>query len=348
VILVWIAAMSSKQPIWHHYAHERRHAKAMLIAIVAVCGGLALLTYGADRFVDGAAATASHLGIQPLLVGLVIVGFATSAPEMLVSAVASVNGNPTLGIGNAIGSNIANIGLVLGTTALIAPLTVRSAVLRREFPLMFAVLVGASVLLWDQELDRLDGVLLLSGLVVVAAVTVWLGSHAAPGDPLIEELDHALDKKMSGKRAMFWLVIGLLLLLAGSKLLISGAVDIARMFGISDIVIGLTIVAIGTSLPELAASIMSALKNEPDIALGNVIGSNMFNALGVLSMPALIAPSHFEAAVVQRDLPYMLILTAALFLLAWSYKRPGTINRFDGGILLFGFVAYQAVLFISG
>mgnify|MGYP000686754008 CR=1 FL=1 len=142
--------------------------------------------------------------------------------------------------------------------------------------------------------------------------------------------------------------MGLLLLVGSSRALVFGAVNIATAFGVSELIIGLTIVAVGTSLPELAASIMSALKNEPDIALGNVIGSNMFNALGVLSMPALIAPSHFEAAVVQRDLPYMLILTAALFLLAWSYKRPGTINRFDGGILLFGFVAYQAVLFISG
>jgi cation:H+ antiporter len=319
----------------------------MLIPIAAVCGGLLLLTYGADRFIDGAAATASHLGIQPLLVGLVIVGFATSVPEMLVSAVASFNGNPSLGIGNAIGSNIANIGLVLGATAILAPLTVRSAVLRREFPMMFVALLFASWLLWDQELDRQDGVFLLSALGVVIGITVWLGLHASPGDPLIDELDQAMDRPMSALWAAIWLIVGLALLLVGSKLLVSGAVDIARLFGVSDIIIGLTIVAIGTSLPELAASIMSALKNEPDIALGNVIGSNMFNALGVLSMPALIAPSHFEAAVVRRDLPYMLVLTAALFFLAWSYKRPGTISRFDGCILLGGFTAYQAVLFIS-
>ncbi len=319
----------------------------MLIPVAALCGGLALLMYGADRFVEGAAATASLLGIPPLLVGLVIVGFATSAPEMLVSAVAAFNGNPSLGIGNAIGSNIANVGLVLGATAVLAPLTVKSAVLRREFPLMLVVMLAASALLYDQDLDRVDGILLLGGLAVIIAATAWLALHAAPGDPLRDELDLELPKHMSPLRATTWLALGLALLLVGSKLLVGGAVDIAQALGVSDVVIGLTIVAIGTSLPELAASIASALKNEPDIALGNVLGSNMFNALGVLAMPALIAPSRFEAEIIQRDVPYMLIMSLALFALAWAYKRPGTIGRFDGGVLLVGFLAYQAVLFVS-
>lgn len=319
----------------------------MLIPFAAVCGGLVLLMVGADRFVDGAAATASNLGIPPLLVGLVIVGFATSAPEMLVSAVAALNGNPSLGIGNAIGSNIANVGLVLGVTALLAPLAVRSAVLRREFPLMFVVLLISSALLLDRELDRGDGAILMVGLVAMIAITSWLGMHAAPGDPLVEEIEEVMTRQMSPLKAWVSLFLGLGLLLLGSELLVNGAVKIARHFEVSDVVIGLTIVAIGTSLPELAASIVSALKNEPEIALGNVIGSNMFNALAVLAMPALIAPGGFEAEVVQRDIPYMLIITAALFMLSWSYRRPGVITRFDGAILLVGFIMYQGVLYVT-
>jgi cation:H+ antiporter len=331
--------------IWHHCAHEWRRHDNMLIPFAAVCGGLVLLMFGADRFVDGAAATASHLGIPPLLVGLVIVGFATSAPEMLVSAVAALNGTPTLGIGNAIGSNIANIGLVLGATALIAPLTVRSTVLRREFPIMFLVLVLAAGLMWDLQLDRRDGIILLIALLLVLAGSVWLALHASAQDPLAEEYKKELSARMSARKAALWLMLGLVMLLLGSNLLVNGAVDIAHAFGISDIVIGLTIVAIGTSLPELAASVASALKNEPDIALGNVIGSNMFNALAVLSMPALIAPSRFEAIVMHRVVAYMLVLTVALFLLCWSNKGPRIIGRVSGGVLLTGFVAYQLLLF---
>lgn len=319
----------------------------MLIPFAAMCGGLVLLMYGADRFVDGAAATASNLGIPPLLVGLVIVGFATSAPEMLVSAVAAFNGSPSLGIGNAIGSNIANIGLVLGGTALLAPLTVRSAVLKREFPLMVVVMVGSSVLMLDNRLDRVDGILLLIGLVLMIAISVWSGRNSSPDDPIVEELNAAPDKPMSPLRAWLMLAFGLGLLLLGSELLVDGAVDVAKIFGVSDVVIGLTIVAIGTSLPELAASLMSGLKGKPEIALGNVIGSNMFNALAVLSMPALIAPSTFDVAVVQRDIPYMLIMTAALFFFSWSYRRVGEISRLDGAFLLAGFVAYQTLLFTT-
>lgn len=320
----------------------------MLGAFALVCAGLVLLTYGADRFVEGAAATAYNLGVQPLLVGLVVVGFATSAPEMLVSGVAALGGNPTVGIGNAIGSNIANIGLVLGATALLAPLTVRSAILQREFPLMIAVLLLATWVLSDRVLSRSDGVVLMVGLVLTIGATMWLGLRARGGsDALLQEFDQEIVAKMTTLRALAWVAVGLALLLAGSQMLVTGAVDIARAFGVSDVVIGLTIVAVGTSLPELAASIASALKNEPDIALGNVIGSNMFNALAVLAMPALIRPSDFEDEVVTRDVPMMLVMTAALFLMSFTFRnRPGRISRFDGALLLGAFLAYQLVLFV--
>ncbi len=317
----------------------------MLEAFGVVCVGLILLTYGADRFVDGAAATAANFGVQPLLIGLVIVGFATSIPEMLVSGVAALNGNPTMGIGNAIGSNIANIGLVLGVTAILAPLTVRSQILQREFPIMFAALLFASFLLWDRSLTRVDGVLLIGGFFVAFFCTVWLGLRARSTDPLVQEFDDELAGQMSTTGALFWIVAGLAMLLMGSNLLVSGAVEIARHFGLSDIVIGLTIVAVGTSLPELAASIISALKNQPEIALGNIIGSNMFNALGVLATPALIRPTEFGAEVIRRDVPIMLALTVALFLMSWSYKRPGRINRIEGMLLLSAFIGYQYFLF---
>ena len=317
----------------------------MLEAYAVVVVGLILITYGADRFVDGAAATASNLGVQPLLIGLVVVGFATSVPEMLVSGVAAINGNPIMGIGNAIGSNIANIGLVLGTTAIVAPLTVRSAILRREFPIMFAALLFAVLLLWDGSLDRSDGILLALGLFGMISATVWLGMNAREIDPLAQELDRELAKRRSTAASLFWLVAGFSMLMIGSKLLVSGAVDIARHFGVSDIVIGLTIIAVGTSLPELAASLVSALKGEPEIALGNVIGSNMFNALGVLATPALIHPTVFGPEIMRRDVPCMLALTAALFVMAWSHKRPGRISRLEGALLLGSFVGYQYFLF---
>ncbi|MEE2982723.1 MAG: calcium/sodium antiporter [Pseudomonadota bacterium] len=318
----------------------------MLEAFGVVCVGLILLTYGADRFVDGAAATAANFGVQPLLIGLIVVGFATSTPEMLVSGVAALNGNPTMGIGNAIGSNIANIGLVLGVTAILAPLTVRSEILKREFPVMFIGLLFASLLLLDCSLTRVDGVLLVGGFFVAFFCTVWLGLRARTTDPLVQEFDHELTGRMSTAAASFWIVAGLAILLLGSKLLVSGAVDIARHFGVSDIVIGLTIVAVGTSLPELAASIFSALKNQPEMALGNVIGSNMFNTLGVLATPALIHPTEFGAEVIRRDVPIMLCLTIALFAMSWSYKRRlGRISRMEGMLLLSAFIGYQYFLF---
>lgn len=333
-------------PIWHDCADVEALPANMILSFAAVIGGLALLTVGADRFVDGASATARNFGVPPLLIGLIVVGFATSAPEMLVSAVAALDGNPDVGIGNAIGSNIANIGLVIGMTALLMPLTVASTVLRREFPLMFAALALAVGLMWDGSFSLADGLVLTAGLVAMIGTLVWLGLRAPPDDPMVEEALSETNTTLSPRAAATWLVVGLLLLLGGSRLLVDGAVDIARYFGVSDVVIGLTIVAVGTSLPELAASIMGALKGEPDIALGNVIGSNMFNALGVLAMPALIAPGVIEPLVLRRDVPCMLGLSVVLYIMAGALLRPGRISRFEGALLLLAFVAYQGLLFL--
>ena len=320
----------------------------MVEAYLSIIIGLVVLTFGADRFVEGAAASASNFGFPPLLVGLTIVGFATSAPEMLVAGVASLNGNPSLAIGNAIGSNIANIGLVIGITALILPLNVKSRILVREFPIMFACIALAFVLCLDGYLSFVDGILLFVGLVALLGATTWLGIGDETQDSLGTEMESHLGSGMSTARAIFWLTLGIGLLLFGSNLLVGGAVTVATHFGVSDLIIGLTIVAIGTSLPELAASVASALKGEPDIALGNVIGSNMFNILGVLSVPALLYPTALEAAVMSRDFPIMIGLSFVLLAMAIGWRRNGRLSRIEGVCLLMAFGSYQWTLYVSG
>lgn len=319
----------------------------MTEAYLAVLIGLGLLTFGADRFVEGAAAAANNLGIPPLLVGLTIVGFATSAPEMLVAAVASINGNPSIAVGNALGSNIANVGLVIGVTALILPLDVRSEVLRREFPIMFVCIALSYALCADGSLDMFDGIVLFGGLLGLFAILAWLSLTGGPSDALGEEMIHHLETGMSTGRAIAWFSFGLALLLFGSNMLVDGAVTIATHYGVSDLVIGLTIVAVGTSLPELAASVASAWKGESDIALGNVIGSNMFNILGVMGVPALLSPGALEPAVMSRDFPIMVFLSVLLFLMAARRSGSRRITRMEGMVLLLGFAAYQAMLFVS-
>lgn len=320
----------------------------MLISILAVLLGLVLLTYGADRFVDGAAAVGRNLGMSPMIIGLTIVAFATSAPEMLVAAVAAMDGATGLAIGNAVGSNITNIGLVLGTTALISPLMVNSSTIKREFPLMFVAIFLAYGLMLDGDLSRFDGIILLIGLVITICVTIYLGKHSPVNDPVKQGFEEELKESLPAKAALFWLVLGTILLLVGSKLLVKGAVDIAHIFGISDLVIGLTIVAIGTSLPELAASLMSAIKGEQDMALGNVIGSNMFNMLAVLCIPGLIHPAGLSKEVLTRDFPFMLLLSALMFFMSYGFRKAGKITKLNGVILLVGFAFYQIMLFRLG
>ena len=306
--------------------------------------------WSAERFVLGGSALARNLGVSPLIIGMVVMGFGTSLPEMLVSGIAASNGNPALGIGNAIGSNIANIGLVLGITALIVPLSVSSGTLRREYPILFGVMLLAGVLLWDGDLSRMDGIILFSGFFLVMGWMVWQGMNGRKDgkDPLVLELETEIPTDMSTGVAVMWGLLGLVILIASSRLLVWGAVEVAQSFGVSDLIIGLTIVAIGTSLPELAASVMSALKGEDDMAVGNVLGSNMFNLLAVLALPGLILPSELDIAVLERDFPIMVGLTVALFAMAYGFRGPGRINRIEGGLLLTAFVAYMAWLGYTG
>ncbi|UCE90668.1 MAG: calcium/sodium antiporter [Pseudomonadota bacterium] len=318
----------------------------MLLAGAAVVTGFALLLWGADRFVFGASATADRLGVSPLIIGLTIVGFGTSAPEMIVSAVAAWQGNSGIAVGNAIGSNIANIALVLGTTAVVCPLVVRSETLRREYPLMFLVMLLALVLLLDGQLSRIDGVVLLAGLALMGYWVVRIGKRKSREDPLTEEFDHEIPHT-SMTRALLWLAAGLVLLLASSRLLVWGAVNLAQAIGVSDLIIGLSVVAIGTSLPELAASLVSALRKEPDIAIGNVIGSNIFNLLAVLGLPGVIAPLSLAPEVLQRDYPVMIALTVALFVMAFGFRGDGRITRIEGVLLLLAYAGYATALYLA-
>lgn len=319
----------------------------MLLATGSIILGFALLIWGADRFVMGAAALARNLGISPLLIGLTIVGLGTSAPEILVSAMAAYQGNPGLAIGNAVGSNIANIGLILGVTALVAPLVVRSDTLRREFPILLLVSFSVYFLLLDGHLGRTDGLIMVVGLVIVLISLVHIGRQRAARDPLEAEFDDEIPTDLSTFAASLWFLAGLALLLLASRMLVWGAVSIASMFGVSDLIIGLTIVAIGTSLPELAASITSTLKGEDDIAVGNVIGSNIYNLLAVLSVPGLVSPLAVHETVLTRDFPLMLGLTLALLFMGWGRQGHGRINRINGSILLACFVAYQGWLYVQ-
>lgn len=312
----------------------------MLTAIILLAGGLALLVLGADRFVAGASGTARNLGVPPLVIGLTIVGVATSMPEVLVGSVAAWDGKTTIAIGNALGSNIANIGLVLGATALLAPLPVQSRAMRREFLGMILAMLGAFLVMLDQELGRLDGLLLL---VALALIMGWIVKPALREAPTAPPRD-AEKPRPGTARSLVLMLIGLPVLLLGAELLVRGAVDIARTLGVSELVIGLTVVAVGTSLPELAASLASVIKNEVDIAIGNVVGSNMFNMLMVLGVPPLIHPARFAEEVLWRDFSVMAGLSLAM---GWMIFHAGKnrLSRWEGALLLVGFVGYQYWLF---
>ena len=323
----------------------------MLLAIVAVLAGFVLLAWSADRFVHGAAALAVHLGVSPLIIGLTIVGFGTSAPELVVSAIAALNGNTGLAVGNAIGSNIANVGLVLGLGAVIAPLTVASTILRKEFPVMGASLVLVLLVCLDGNLGLIEGIALFTGLLGIILWTVRTGmresrasADARLEDPLQAEYELELEHVMSTGRATLWLLLGGVLMVASSRLLVWGAVEIATMLGISDLVIGLTIVAVGTSLPEVAATVASILKGENDIAIGNVIGSNIFNSLGVIGLAGMIHPARLDTAVMTRDIPVMLGITLLLYIALYRSGEIPSISRIKGGILLLLYAAYMGLL----
>ncbi|MDZ7734940.1 MAG: calcium/sodium antiporter [Gammaproteobacteria bacterium] len=295
----------------------------------------------------GAAATARNLGISPLVIGLTVVGIATSLPEVLVGSVAALQDHIEIAIGNAIGSNIANVALVLGTCAALFPVAVASTSIRREYGLMMAAIVLAGVLLYDLDLSRLDGGILLLGLLASIAVIVFIARRLGDStDPLIAESDKEYRVAVPQLRATLYLLLGLVLLLGGAELLVRGAVAIALAFGISDLVIGLTIIAVGTSLPELAAAVMSMIKRETDIAIGNIIGSNMFNMLAVLGVPAMLQPGSFNADVIARDYPVMIGLSLLMGIMLFLGKR-GHIGRPEGLLLLLCFCSYQGWLFLQ-
>jgi cation:H+ antiporter len=312
----------------------------MLLNMVEVIGGLVLLIWGADRFVHGAAAAARNLGVAPLLIGLTVVAFATSAPEILVSIVAALRGEPDLAFGNAIGSNIANIGLVLGMTAIIRPIELRSATLRREMPALLAVSLLTVSLFFDNFLSFIDGLVMLTGLVIVMIWLARLGMRSAATDPMAEDYAAEIPQHVSMKAAIVWLLIGLGTLLLGAELLVDGAIEVARTLGVSEVVIGVTLVAIGTSLPELAVSLVSALKGEYGLAIGNIVGSNIFNLLAVIGIAAALAPSALAPSVLSLHIFVMVALTLVLFAMTYDYDGKSVLSRLEGVALLTAYIAY--------
>ena len=316
----------------------------LTLAAVAVVGGLALLVWSADRFVDGAAATALHAGMPTLLIGMVIIGFGTSAPEMVVSAFSAAQGNPGLALGNAYGSNISNIGLILGLTALLSPIAVKSTVVRKELPILLAVTLLAVVQLLDGFISRNDAWVLLLVFFVLMGWSIWQGMRHR-NDTLGTDVDVTVDvEAMPLRRAIIWTIVGMLLLVVSSRILVWGAVEIARAFGVSDLIIGLTVVAIGTSLPELASALAATRKGEHDLALGNVLGSNLFNTLAVVGIAGAIHPLSVEPVVLWRDCTVMGGMTVALLLFGIGFRGAGRINRLEGAGLLLIYLSYNAYL----
>ncbi|MDG2956903.1 calcium/sodium antiporter [Bisgaard Taxon 10/6] len=316
----------------------------MIFPSLAIIAGLLLLIWSADRFVDGAAAVARHFGMPQLLIGIVIIGFGTSAPEMIVSAISAVNNNPGIALGNAYGSNITNIALILGCTALISPLAVNSQVLKLELPILLLITAISAYLIYDGEVSRSDAVILLLIFAIYMSWTVWHGL-TQKSDTLVGDLQEHLSTReyMPLIVSIIWVLVGLILLIGSSQLLVWGAVEMAKYFGISDLVIGLTIVAVGTSLPELASSLMAARKGEVDLAVGNIIGSNLFNTLAVVGIAGAISPMHVGQEVFSRDMLVMSALTVLLLIFGFGKKEE--INRLKGLIFLLAYIGYNTWLF---
>lgn len=322
----------------------------MLIQILILLISLVTLVWSADKFVFGASSLARNFGISPMIIGLTIVAMGSSAPEMMIAATASLDGNVNTAIGNAIGSNITNIALVLGITALFHPLIVSSSTVKREIPLILLITALAYWMLSDSYFGFNEGLTLFIGFFVYIIALLLIALRASKNrkvdDPLIIEAEQEVPEAVSKPQSFLWLIVGMVLLPTSASYLVESSVFIAKAFGISDLVIGLTVIAVGTSLPELAASIMSIIKKEDDLALGNIIGSNIFNIFAVLSLAGLIAPGNIDPAAATRDAPYMLGVTLVLFILCFT-RRAGSfrITRIKGLFLIGAFVAYQILLF---
>ncbi|MGL5335215.1 MAG: calcium/sodium antiporter [Enterovibrio sp.] len=334
----------------------------MLQASILLVVGLILLMWSADKLVYGSSAVARNFGISPLIIGMTIIAFGSSAPEMVVSASAAFDGKTDIAVGNVLGSNITNIALIIGCSALLRPLLINSTIIRKELPMMLVITLGCGAILWDSQLARIEGLILI-GAFIIFSLIMLKGARANDLTPALNPSigaenpseqtdiaqtaanDAAAQEKISNLKAAFWIVVGLTLLILSANLIIENAVIIAKAFGLSDLVIGLTIIAIGTSLPELAASVASVLKQEDDMAVGNIIGSNIFNILIVMGLPALINPAKLSPFAMHRDFYIMLIFSVLLFVFSFGKKR--VINRFEGAALLAGFIAYQSYLFFS-
>lgn len=319
----------------------------MLVSLAVLIVGFVLLVWSADRFVFGASAVARNFGISPMIIGLTIVAMGSSAPEIMVSATASMEGKINTAIGNAIGSNITNITLVLGLTALVKPLLVSSSTLYREMPIVVLMSLIAWYFLSDLYLSFAEGVILMALFFLTIGALAWFSMRTTSEDLLGAEYSSEVPENVATTKAMFWLVTGMILLPLSANILVGAAVDIATYFGLSELVIGLTIIAIGTSLPELAASIAGVMKGEDDMALGNIIGSNIFNILAVLAMPGLIAPGIIDENAAGRDIYFMLGVTVLLILTSFSWGGPRKINRCEGGLLFMIFLLYQYLLFFQ-
>lgn len=323
----------------------------MLLPVIAIVAGLIVLVFGADRFVAGAAALARHFGLPPLLIGIVVIGFGTSTPELLVSATGALRGTPGIALGNAYGSNITNILLILGICAMISPLRVTDDANRRELPLLLGATALTAVLIHNGLISRLDAVILLLFFCVSMYFTISHAKtpeNALPADERKVASEIASDiKPMRIGTAVFWLIVGLALMLLSSNMLVWGAVAVAHHFGISDLIIGLTVVAVGTSLPELASSVVATRRGEDDLALGNIIGSNNFNTLVVIGVAGLISPLPAEHDLLWRDIPIMAFVTVLLYIFCKCRPSRDRITRSEGAVLFLLYAAYTTYLILT-
>lgn len=316
----------------------------MVLASLAIIVGLVLLIWSADKFVDGAAATARYYNIPPLLIGMIIIGFGTSAPEIVVSVLAAAQGDPGIALGNAYGSNISNIALILGVTALISPVIIKAQVVRKELPVLLGVSILSAYLLLDGELSRLDGIVLLVVFALFMAWSIYLALKNPEAAP-VNDLDIPAASDSSIKMDIVWLIVGLIVLVVSSRLLVWGAVSVAQQLGVSNLIIGLTVVAIGTSLPELASSVIATKKGNHDMAIGNVIGSNLFNTLIVVGLAGSIHPMVVEASVLTRDVSIMIGLTLLILVMGLRFGRSeGRINGWQGAGLVLAYIGYIGYL----
>ena len=315
----------------------------MWIQLTLLVLGFVALIWSADKFLSGAAAASANMGVSKMMIGLTVVSIGTSAPEIVVATMAALDRNSLLAVGNAIGSNIANIGLVLGITAIITPLSFSANVRSKELPWLIGATFLSVILMFDRRLDFVDGIILLLGLAYILwQLVVTKSDLEYSTDAISDELENL--PEMTNRQSIVWVTVGLVLLLVSAQILVYAATNIATTLGVSDMIIGLTIVAVGTSLPELAATVGSAIKGQPDIAIGNIVGSNILNILAVLAVPGLIHATDMDYAALWRDSGMMLALTLMLALFAYGLNSRAVITRFEGFVMLMAWIGYNLLL----